>query len=137
MDRALGATEPIPSLSGNKTAQKSCHLFYIILQAPITSRPALHGSTHKRDMSVPWVKDPQDILAFHFNLATRGVRSKPIHNSLPAMAFTEALKRSDPMEFLFDYSVCYGSKPFQLHEVSLSSFYRWQVIQHPSSDYRS
>ena len=143
IDRALEAMELIAPLSENDIAQKSYHLFHIIMQAPISpvytqekkwdaSRLAMHGA-YKWDKFLPWVEDPQDILTFldhHFDLATRGGENQdePIQNALRALAYAaghvtiEALKHFDPTEPSFVRGICYvfqDNKPFQLRKAAL------------------
>jgi hypothetical protein len=91
----------------------------------------MHG-TYKWDNFLPWVEDPQDILAFlghHFGLAIQGEnQDEPIQNALRALAYAsnattiEALKHFDPTESSFFRGICYifqDDKPFQLHKAAL------------------
>ena len=77
--------ELIAPLSENEIAIRSYGLFHVVMQAPLTESCTetkkwqaacftMHGA-YKWDKFLPWVEDPQDILAFldyHFQLATQG-----------------------------------------------------------------
>jgi len=143
IDRALEATELIASFPRNDVAQKSYHLFHIVMQSPVflaysqekvreACRYTVHGA-YKWDKFLPWVENPQDILTFlghHFDLATRGDQNQdePIHDALRALAYAsgpvtiEALKRFDPTGPSFVRGICYvfqDDKPFQLRKAAL------------------
>ena len=135
--------ELIAPLSENDIATRSYGLFHVVMQAPLTesytetkkwqaARFTMHGA-YKWDKFLPWVEDPQDILAFldyHFQLATQGGENQdePIQNALRALAYasnavtTEALKAFDPTESSFVRGICYvfqDDKPFQLRKAAL------------------
>jgi len=151
--------ELIAPLSENEIAQRSYHLFRVVMKAPVflaysqemkweASRLALHGA-YKWDKFLPWVGDPQDILTFlghHFDLVGRGGRNQhvPIQNALralvhaPGPATIEALERFDPTQPSFARGICYvfqDDKPFRLHKAAL--FFlpligdRWFNTPHP------
>ena len=95
------------------------------------SRLALHGA-YKWDKALPWVEDPQDILAFldhHFKLADQGEdQNVPIQNVLRALAYAsspvtvEALKTFDPTQPTFVAGIRHvfqKDKPVQLRKAAL------------------
>jgi len=114
--------EVIAPLSENDIAQKSYHLFHVVMQAPVSlaytqekwegSHLAMHGA-YKRDKFLPWVEDSQGILTLDhdsFDLADRCSQDQhePIQNTFRALAYAsdsvtiEALghlTRSNPLSF--------------------------------------
>ena len=123
-------------------AQRSYHLFHIIMQAPVllaysqemkweASRLAIHGA-YKSDKFLPCVEDPQDILTFldhHFDLVTGGRNHHvPIQDALRTLglasgpATIEALEDFDLTKPSFVRGICcvfQDDKPLQLRQDTL------------------
>ena len=80
-------------------------------------------SAYKRDKSLSWVEDPQDILTFldhHFDLTTSGENQDESYTSNPVTI--EALKDSGPTNSSFVRGICYAfqdDRPFQLRKAAL------------------
>ena len=143
VDRALEAMALITPLSEKEIAQRSYHLFRIIMQAPVSptfpqemkwkaSRLAMYGA-YKSDKFLPLVGDPQDILVFldyHFGLTNGSNQNQdePIQNALRALAHAsdpvtiEALERFNLTGTSFIHGirrVFQGDKPLQLRKAAL------------------
>jgi hypothetical protein len=135
--------ELIAPLSDNEIPQKSYQLFHVVMEAPVSlafsqekkwvaSRLTMHGA-YKWDKHLPWVENPQHVLAFlnhHFDLATRDGQGQdePIQNALRALAYAsgpstiEALEDFDSTEPSFLRGICriyQDDKPLQLHKAAL------------------
>ena len=135
--------ELIAPLSKDNIAEKSYHLFQVVMQASVShayseekkwdaSRLAMHGA-YKSDKFLPSVEDPHNILAFlehHFDLATSGGKGQdgPIQDALYALAYasgptaTEALEDFDPTNPSFVRGICCAfqdNKPFELRKAAL------------------
>ena len=138
----------IALLSGNDVAQDSYNLFHLVMQAPISlsypqdkkweaARLTMH-TAYKWDKSLPWVKDPQDILVFldhhfdsdTFHLAIIGDQdlNEPTQNALRALAYASgptairALEHFDPTEPSFVRGICHvfqDDHPLQLRKAAL------------------
>lgn len=140
---ALGAVGFIEPLFESRMAERDYYLFHAVMQTPVADAPTqgkkrqvirftLRGA-HTWDKFLPWIRDPQDILAFldhHFELATQVGTNQdgPIQNALhafvnPSSAGTgEALKRFDPTEPSFVCGIRYiyqDDKPLQLRKLAL------------------
>jgi len=144
INHAFSAMTLIGLLPRRDVTQKSYALFHVVMHAPVSydfttkkkweaARLALHGA-YKWDKSLPWVKEPQDILTFldhHFDMASRSSGNEwdvPIQNALRALAYapdqttTDALSKFDPTEPSFVRGICYvyqQHKPFQLRKAAL------------------
>jgi len=138
----------IALLSGNDVAQDSYNLFHLVMQAPISlsypqdkkweaARLTMH-TAYKWDKSLPWVKDPQDILVFldhhfdsdTFHLAIMGDQdlNVPTQDALRALAYASgptvirALEHFDPTEPSFVRGICHvfqDDHPLQLRKAAL------------------
>ena len=144
LNHAFSAMTLVGLLPRRDVTQKSYALFHVVMKTPISydfttkkkweaARLALHGA-YKWDKSLPWVKDPQDILTFldhHFDIASKSSGSEwdiPIQNALRALAYApdqttlHALSKFDPTEPSFIRGICYvyqQHKPFQLRKAAL------------------
>lgn len=143
INRAMEAMELIAPLSTNETCEKSYHLFHVVMQAPLSqafsqekkwevTRLTMHGA-FKWDEYLPWVGDPQDILAFldhHFDSATQSgtKQDEPIQYALRALGYSsgpdtiQALRHFDPAAPSFVRGLCHAfqeDKPFQLRKAAL------------------
>ena len=148
IDRALEAMELIAPLCEADIAEKSYHLFQVVMQAPTSlaysqekkweaSRLAMHGA-YKWDGSLPPVGDPQHILTFlghHFDLVPESgqnqqnpILDEPIQDALRALAYAfgpvtiDVLNRFNLTQPSFVRGICYvyqDDRPFELHNAAL------------------
>ena len=144
ISHAFSVMTLIGHLPRRDVTQKSYALFHLIMRTRVSygfttkkkweaARLTLHGA-YKWDKSLPWVKDPQDILTFldhHFDMASKSAGNEwdlPIQNALRALAYapdkttTDTLSKFDPTEPSFVRGICYvyqQHKPFQLRKAAL------------------
>ena len=144
LNHAISAMTLIGLHPRRDVTQKSYALFHIVMQTPVShgfmtkkkweaARLTLHGA-YKWDKSLPWVKNPQDILTFleyHFDMASKTSGNEwdlPIQNALRALAYApdqttiNALSKFDPTEPSFVRGICsvyQKHKPFQLRKAAL------------------